>query len=195
MRGVGLARISVFYLALVAAGLAGLYARGSLTTLAPHSLAGWGLAAGVGVVCGLVLVGASRLTVARFGWARRVADELGAMVGELGLREIVVVAALSALGEELVFRGVLQPILGLGLTSVVFGSLHLGLTRRATAAWALMATVAGLILGSLYLWTGNLVAPVLAHGVVNFLNLRFLSPADRGSFVTVGPGGDEGTVA
>jgi membrane protease YdiL (CAAX protease family) len=73
-------------------------------------------------------------------------------------RDYVVVAFLAALGEELLFRGAMQPLLGLVPVAVVFGLLH------ATAlAHIVLAGVLGLWLGLLYHWSGNLWSPIAAH--------------------------------
>ena len=39
------------------------------------------------------------------------------------------------------------------------------------------ALVAGLLLGGMMLWRGNLLSPVLAHALVNGINLRQLGRA------------------
>jgi membrane protease YdiL (CAAX protease family) len=79
----------------------------------------------------------------------------------------VVAALMAALGEEFVFRGVLQNALSaryshwvaILLTSGVFGVLHVW---RFPAAFIL-----GAFLGTLYVVTGTLVAPILAHLTIN----------------------------
>jgi len=84
----------------------------------------------------------------------------------------------------------LQPALGLWIAAAVFGLLHTGPNTRFLP-WTVMAFGAGLLFGAMVLWTGNLLAPMLAHFVINFLNLRFLAEdpveplifgADRQSF-------------
>ena len=47
--------------------------------------------------------------------------------------------------------------------------------RAAVRALTGMAVAAGFLLGGLFLATGNLAAPVVAHFVVNAVNLRALS--------------------
>jgi membrane protease YdiL (CAAX protease family) len=70
----------------------------------------------------------------------------------------VKVALMAALGEELLFRGALQPLIGLVPMALIFGVLH------ATAiAHTILAAVLGLWLGWLYQWTGSLWPPIAAH--------------------------------
>jgi membrane protease YdiL (CAAX protease family) len=79
-------------------------------------------------------------------------------------------ALASAVGEEVFFRGAMQPAVGLGLTSLAFGIVHVGPDRRFLL-WTAFASVLGLGLGWLLEWTGSLLGCILAHFTINFLNL------------------------
>jgi membrane protease YdiL (CAAX protease family) len=126
-----------------------------------------------GVVFGLAVVALSRLTVQRFDWARRLHLELRPFAQGLDLTGIVVLALLSAAGEELLFRGLLQPWMGLVPQALIFGLVHQmpGPSRWIWVSWALLV---GLALGALFEVTGSLLGPVAAHALVNGLNLNFL---------------------
>lgn len=186
MQALGLRRVAGFYLGLLAVGLAAMMLHGGLERLAPRDLGGWATALWLGAGTGALMVAGSRLLVTRFVWAAKLAAELRAVVGELGRGEALAVAVLSGFGEEVLFRGVLQPFLGLWLSALLFGMLHIGPNRHFWP-WTLMAGTAGLIFGTMFMVTGNLMAPVLAHGVVNYLNLRYLAITDRRPFVELGP--------
>ncbi len=56
---------------------------------------------------------------------------------------------------------------------MIFGLAHLP-RNRTFIAWTIQATALGFCLGLLFLYTGNLVAPVAAHFVINFRNLNFI---------------------
>ena len=112
-------------------------------------------------------------------WARRVLllrglkrswDALESGLGPgLRIREVMVLAVCSGISEEIFFRGVLLHDVGLAASSVLFGLLHpLGI------AYVLWATAAGAGFGLLYLATGSLVAPALAHGTYNLIALGYL---------------------
>jgi uncharacterized protein len=79
---------------------------------------------------------------------------------------------LPGLSEELLFRGVMLPALGLdwfGLlaSSVCFGVLHMSSMQQwPYAAWAM---VVGLALGTSVLLSGNLLVPVTAHILTNLI--------------------------
>jgi membrane protease YdiL (CAAX protease family) len=72
------------------------------------------------------------------------------------------------------FRGALQPKVGIVGASILFGAAHF-LPRRELALWSVYAIGIGLGLGALYEWTGQLVAPVAAHVLVNGINLPRLA--------------------
>jgi membrane protease YdiL (CAAX protease family) len=83
---------------------------------------------------------------------------------------ILIIACIPAIGEELIFRGVLQKIfqnlfrsghLSVWFTSFIFSAIHFqfyGFLPRL---------ILGLIFGYLFLWTRNLWLPVVAHFINN----------------------------
>ncbi len=77
----------------------------------------------------------------------------------------VAVALVSGTAEEVLFRGALQPRLGLLLTALTFGILHL----QYGATWALLNIGAvGLVLG-LYRQRLNTTSCILVHGLYNLV--------------------------
>lgn len=76
----------------------------------------------------------------------------------------LLVALFSSVGEELAFRGALQPVLGLGLTSVLFALTHI--QYQLTPA-TLIILVVGLVLGLVRRYYGT-AAAILAHFAYNF---------------------------
>ncbi len=130
---------------------------------------------GVGVAIALVAV--TRLTVSRYGWARRLHEELRPVARDLSLGQILALAGLSSLGEELLFRGLLTPVIGVLASAALFGLVHQmrGPSRWVWAGWA---TAVGLLFGTLFALTGSLVGPLLAHAIVNAVNLTYLRDHD-----------------
>lgn len=127
-----------------------------------------GLAVGLGVA-----KGSQGLSI-RYLWARRLERALAQSIGPLSVGEALILAALSALGEEALFRGAMQPAIGLFPTALAFGLLHVG-PGRVFLPWTAMAIGVGLLFGLLAWATGDLIAPVLAHASINFVNLNRLS--------------------
>ena len=85
------------------------------------------------------------------------------LFGGVGLGSILAISVAAGLGEELLFRGVLQPELGLVTASVLFGMAHMG--GSGTFAFGCWAGVMGAALGGLAIWTDGLTAPIVAHTV------------------------------
>jgi membrane protease YdiL (CAAX protease family) len=107
-------------------------------------------------------------------WAKNLFSWFSQVLGPLRLSEAMLLAAFSATGEELLFRGALQPHLGLWPTTLIFALLHLP-PRWCFWPWTAMAGVLGLGLGLITQRTGNLAGCMLAHFLINGLNLSHLS--------------------
>jgi membrane protease YdiL (CAAX protease family) len=170
----------LFLYAAVAAvgGLVGLwYGRSNVWFHPAAEPAGWAVRAGgivAGLTIGLGMVLLSRVTVARYPWARWLETEFRHRVGPLSQRDCLVLAGASSVGEEILFRGALVPALGVGWSSLIFALFHIG-PRARYLPWTVSAFLAALALGALYQGTGELTGPVLAHFTLNYINLRHLA--------------------
>ena len=111
----------------------------------------------------------------------RIVDELLVpLFRDCRLVQLAIIAALAGLGEEMLFRGVIQaavaqeiggprgPWLGLLVAAMLFGLLH-----PVTPTYALLAALIGGYLGWLWLATGNLLVPATTHAVYDFLVLLY----------------------
>ena len=165
-RFVGLA--AVFYAALLSAAMVLNWVRGGDSFALGDSMP-FGLAVGTATACGTVAL--SIFFYRLLPVLRRLSDELAPLLvdGAKG-RYLVLVSVFSGVGEEAFFRGALQPVLGLVLTSLLFGVLHVGPDRRYLV-WSLWAVAAGFLFGFLYEWTGGLLAPMTAHVLHNAATL------------------------
>jgi membrane protease YdiL (CAAX protease family) len=130
-----------------------------------------------GLAAGLGLVFASRMALYRFEWARALHRELRHMLFPLTDSEIVILASASSVGEEMFFRGALLPAVGLLASSAIFALLHIGPKARHLP-WTVSSFGAGLLFGGMFLWTGDLTGPVIAHFLINFLNLRHVAAVE-----------------
>jgi membrane protease YdiL (CAAX protease family) len=84
---------------------------------------------------------------------------------------IGLIAIFSGVSEEIFFRGVLQSQIGLFLSSIIFGCVHIW---KATAIlYGIYAAIIGLYFGVLYTLTGNLWVPVIAHITNNFVAILY----------------------
>ncbi len=127
----------------------------------------------VGAGAGLAVVAVSWLT-RNLPSSRRLSDELSAVLGRPDTSTIAILAVTSAVGEELLFRGALQPLIGFWPTVLLFGIIHGG-TNPKLRTWAIFATLAGILLGWLTTATDNLLAAILCHLTVNYWNLHALA--------------------
>lgn len=141
-----------------------------------------GLVAGTGF--GIVVALLSRWSDRRFAWARRMNRSFRNVIGALSGWEILVLALVSAVGEEALFRGALQPAVGLWASALIFGAVHVPL-QRDLWMWPVMAALVGLALGGAFERWGSLAGPVAAHFTINLLNLWQICGPDSG-------GGGEG---
>jgi len=130
-----------------------------------------GVTAGLGLGISVVLL--TRLSLAWLAWAREMYRWFGQVLGPLSRRDAFWLALLSSIGEELFFRGAMQPSLGLWITSAIFGLAHLP-PRARYLPWTATAALMGLAMGAITLWTHNLAGAMLAHFLINFLNLSQL---------------------
>lgn len=133
------------------------------------------LAAGIAIAG--VTIALTRVLVRRTRWARDLHVAFRELLGPLDTPTIAVLALASGTGEELFFRGALQPSIGLVITSLVFGAIHIGKDRRFFA-WTIWATAMGFLLGAVHEATGSLVGPIVAHVAVNYENLQFIATHD-----------------
>ena len=140
-----------------------------------------------GIVVGLGVVRTFRWMEPRYMWLHRLRHEFRDVLGPLSRLEIFALAAASSVGEEFLFRGAMLDNWGLIASTVVFGLIHVP-PRWSLWPWTASALVMGLLLGALTLATGNLGAAVLAHFVVNYLNLGHIARPE-GPANTDGHGG------
>lgn len=128
----------------------------------------------LGLAAGAAVIALSWVATDRTAWGDRLGRELAGLVGRPGLGQVAVLALASGIAEEAFFRGALQPRVGLVGASLVFALAHF-VPRRELLPWSVFSLLAGLLLGGLFEWTGNLVAPVAAHVLVNGVNLTLLA--------------------
>jgi len=132
----------------------------------------------IGLALGGLVAFSTRIFVTRYTWARNLHRELRPVARDLSTAGIVAVAAFSALGEELWFRGILEPWLGLWLQAAAFGIVHAQLRGPSRWAWISWATIMGLAFGATFELTGSLAGPIAAHALINCLNLSYLKSHD-----------------
>jgi membrane protease YdiL (CAAX protease family) len=135
-----------------------------------------GLAAGLPML--LVFWGCLHWPIGPLARIKAIAEEfIRSLFAPCNVLELAALSLVAGVGEEFLFRGVLQgalirewgPWLGVASASLLFGLLH-----ALTATYILLAALLGAYLGGLFLLTDNLLPAVVAHAFYDFLALLFL---------------------
>lgn len=124
---------------------------------------GWPLAVGYGLVVGLG--GVAIVVVAYASYPRYwyiIHAEVIVQLQKIPATPLAVAGVAAAFGEELFFRGLLLPWMGLLPSSLLFGVLHVS-PGESWVYYGATTTVIGLGLGGLFLAMDNLLACMVAH--------------------------------
>lgn len=113
---------------------------------------------------------------------RAVDELLVPLFKDCRLWELAVISAVAGLGEEMLFRGVIQEAVAgwvggsLGMwVGLLAASVLFGLAHPITPAYAVLAAMIGVYLGWLWLaFDKNLLVPITAHALYDFLALIYL---------------------
>ena len=130
----------------------------------------------VGVLFGLAIVILSHL-LSRIPALAEMSEIFRGLLGPLTWGQALWLALLSGVAEELLFRGALQPTLGLPLTCLLFGMVHWPMTPKLIP-WTISAGLLGLAFGYGFELSGHITGPVVAHFTINFINLKSLGADD-----------------
>ncbi|MGO8997252.1 MAG: lysostaphin resistance A-like protein [Polyangiaceae bacterium] len=136
---------------------------------------GWSLVMG-GLLAGATVL-TSRVLSKRTAWARALHEALRPAVRSADGVTIACMAVSSGVGEELLFRGLLVPLIGVCISSVAFGLLH-QVRGPARWMWAGWACAMGALFALVFTVTGSLAGAVLAHVAINAANLRYIRDVD-----------------
>jgi len=90
--------------------------------------------------------------------------------------DIVFIAFCAGIGEELLFRASIQPLLGIWLTAFIFVLLHgyLNINNWRLSLYGVFMVLVAAGLGYLYKWVG-IVAAIMAHVVIDIALLWFMA--------------------
>lgn len=136
-----------------------------------------GLSLAIGALVAVATLVSTRILVERTVWARTLRLQFRTVLEGLSGPQLLALGVASGVAEELLFRGAIQPIAGWVLTSIVFGLVHVG-PGRTFLAWTIWAMAMGFVLGAIHEGTGRIEGAMLAHVLVNVLNLRMIALHD-----------------
>jgi len=144
------------------------------------SAVGYGLAATVPLLAALLAI--DRAPIAALRRVREITHAaILQMFGGASVLQLAAVSMAAGWGEELLFRGLVQgtlsrvipghfaPWIAIAVASVLFGVCH-----WLNTTYAILAMLAGVYFGVIYLTTDNLLTPMTAHAAYDFLALIYL---------------------
>jgi membrane protease YdiL (CAAX protease family) len=131
----------------------------------------------LGVGLGFVITALSGIAYRVWTPYRQSADYyLEVVLKPLALPDLIWLGLLPGLSEELLFRGVMLSALGLDHVAVIVSSLCFGILHfSGSQQWpyVIWATIVGMILAYSALLTGNLLVPIVAHMITNWISSYF----------------------
>jgi len=105
-------------------------------------------------------------------------DTIRPMMRRCTIPDLIGISVLAGVGEEMVFRGVLQTWLAQDSPSwaaIVAASLSFGMMHSMSRSYFVLASLVGAYLGFLFVWTGNLITPILVHCLYDSFALYYLT--------------------
>jgi hypothetical protein len=111
-----------------------------------------------------------------------VEDKVAPLFADCSVAGLAVISILAGVGEETLFRGVLQSAVASNIgvvPALLVVSTLFGLVHPVTAVYAVMAGLIGLYLGVLTIWSGTLVPAMTAHALYDFVALTYLERRGR----------------
>ena len=129
-------------------------------------------------VCAIMAVQVVNIIPFPISWIEMAMDNSEMIVSATPAIQILTVAVMAPLTEEILFRGLMLGALSkacnkwfaIVATAIVFGLVH------GHPIGIIYASCLGLILGWLYIKSGSIIAPMLFHAVYNFASLFFPVP-------------------
>ncbi len=105
------------------------------------------------------------------------------LAAECSTGELLGISLLAGLGEEMLFRGVIQAYVGAEhgfAMGLVVASVLFGLAHFVTPTYLVLATAIGAYLGFVWKVSDNLLAPIVTHALYDFVALTVLVRSYRG---------------
>ncbi|MBO8163046.1 MAG: CPBP family intramembrane metalloprotease [Brevibacillus sp.] len=96
----------------------------------------------------------------------------GLTVGQTAMLSLVIGTV-----EEWLFRGVLQPLIGVVWTSLLFTLIHFRYFGKPLLLGSVFLT--SCVLGLLFASTGSLIPPIVAHTLINFISALLIQKEFR----------------
>ena len=137
----------------------------------------WVVLIGIGTGCALAFLGDAFYHFAKktkkfYEAVELFEQNLSPVIKHLEFVDIILMSSISGFCEEVFFRGLLFKKVGIIISSVAFGLLHL--PKPKFWIYAVWACGSGAILALLFLWTNSILTPVIAHVTNNLIGMILL---------------------
>lgn len=106
-------------------------------------------------------------------WFDLIHKETMPLLGSLNLFQRVFLSLCAGVSEEVFFRGVMEAEAGPFFTNLAFGFAHL--PKLYYLSYALWAMSVGYVMSYLKAQTGGLLAPIIAHTLIDIISLCILA--------------------
>ncbi len=134
----------------------------------------WLLYVRIAVVSIIFLTLGQHLLEDAFPSYRRLKMTFAQIFKGLNFAQVAMLALLSSVGEEILFRGAIQPFLGVWFTAAIFAILHVDPEGRSYI-WTLWALIGGIVMGLAVKVTGSLWPAIWIHFGVNLISIGRVS--------------------
>ena len=137
----------------------------------------WGILACLPLLAGLWFATRAQRPPPLGRLTRDLDNRVRPLFADCDLVSLAIISAAAGIGEETLFRGVMQTAMAesaglwvaIAVTSVIFGLLH-----YVSLTYAIYAALIGAYLGLLLVAFDNLLVPILAHATYDFIGLVYL---------------------
>jgi len=105
-------------------------------------------------------------------------DTIRPMMRRCTIPDLIGISMLAGVGEEMIFRGVLQSWLAQdspAWAAIIASSISFGMMHSMSKSYFVLATLIGAYLGFLFYWTGNLITPMMVHFLYDAFALIYLT--------------------
>lgn len=143
------------------------------------------------IVYGLLsgaIIALGGIAIINAAFMRRIHIHYSNLLGrfKLSISEMVLISLCAGVGEELLFRGAVQPFLGIVITAFVFVGIHgyINPMNWRLSIYGLYMTVGISVLGFLSERHG-LLTPIIAHTVIDIFLLYYLQKKAGSIFIDV----------
>ncbi len=145
----------------------------------------WGVAAALPMAIVLLVVETVPLRSIR-ALRQFVEQSIAPLFAGASLGDLAMISAMAGLGEEMLFRGLLQAGLaswlghgGSDWIAIAVASVAFGLVHCVTWTYCVVATLVGAYLGCVFWMSGHLLVPIVAHALYDFLALVYFVKVKR----------------